>query len=362
MKILAFSDLHIGNKYIDQEVINNLIQDIKINTDPSQTIILFCGDLFHRRVELDTEEARMAIRLLSEINSLNVPCYIIQGTFSHDYNYINTIERVELNNINFIQTLTEKTIANNSGEEIKCLFIPEEYVEDQFEYYKSTVYNKKKVYDIVVMHGTFTDVLFFNNHMESEVLRKAPRFDSKDFSRHTLTVSGHIHRHQILGKKKNVVYVGSYSNMNFGHDVSNNIQLFDIDIANKSFNMETIYNSATHKFLELTIDDNNLEELDKSIISKLKNKSNREHYRVKMLSNDKLGITLLKELKREGYIKSLIIESDSNPLIEKDVKENSDEVNYKEIYHGPINEQIRTFIKEIYDVNVDLDTINKLIV
>lgn len=361
MNIITFSDLHIGNKYIDQEVLDNLILDIKTLLKPD-SVIIFCGDLFHKKFSVDSEEARQAIQLCKELDKLNVSIYIVNGTYSHDYNYIDTFKKLELINFHFIQTLSEIEVKNNINETLHTLIIPEEYIEDQQDYYKSTVYNKKKVYDLVVMHGTFIDVLFHNLSIESEILRKAPKFDSKDFSRHTLTLSGHIHRHQCLGKKKNVIYVGSYGNMNFGHDASNVIHSIDIDKANKSFVLNTTLNIKSHTFEDITIDESNIDTFESNLLPYIRNKSNRHHIRVRCKVDDNLIISTLKELKKNNSIKSLLIEN-KDTIIDNNVelKENENEIDYSEIYSGPIEEQIKTYIKEHYNVDMDIENIKAMI-
>lgn len=360
MNIIVFSDLHIANKYVDDKVLESLINNIKSLAKPD-SIICFCGDLMHKRVDLNDIYARQAISLCKEIDKLNIPSIFIGGTFSHDYNYIETFKKIELVNFKFIQTLTELEIKNNIGECINALIIPEEYVEDQQEYYKSTVYNKKKIYDLVLMHGTFTDVLFHNVSMESESLRKAPKFESKDFSRHTLTLSGHIHRHQILGKKKNVIYVGSYTNMNFGNDVSNNIHSIELDLENKSFNIKTIYNDETHLFEDIIINEDNIKDFESIILPKIKNKLDRQHFRVNFKCDDNLTLSILKDLKKEGFIKSLVYENNMNKSIEESVNNTDNEIDYKELYHGPLNSQIQTFIKETYNKDISIESINRLL-
>lgn len=358
MHLVVFSDLHIAHRMIDETIIDNLLKDIK-RLVQKDSIICFTGDLFHKKVELSNVWAKEALRLLTEINSLNIPTIIIDGTFSHDHDYINTLKESRFNNITFIQHTQELKFSNNLGETINILCIPEEYVEDQFEYYKSNVYNKKKVYDLVLMHGTFTDVLFHNVSIESETLRKSPKFDSKDFSRHTLTLSGHIHRHQILGKKKNVIYVGSYSNMNFGKDASANILSITLDKENKSFDMKVIENTSTHKFEDITIEDKDIGGFNDNLLLKFKNKPERLHYRVYMKSDDQLTINLLKDLKKDGYIKSLIVDK-----IEKEIhsKEHSDkmlseDIDYTSIYTGKIEDQVSLFIKETYNVDMTKEKI-----
>lgn len=359
MHIIAFSDLHIAHKMIDQDVLDNLVKDIKRLARPD-SIICFCGDLMHKRVELNDVYAQQAVVLFKEIDELNIPTFVIEGTFSHDYQYIDTFKKIGLKNFTFIQTMTELNVKNNTGEEISMLCIPEEYVEDQVEYYKDTVYNKKKKYDLVMMHGTFTDVLFHNVSIEAETLRKAPKFDSSDFSRHLLTLSGHIHKHQVLGKKKNVIYVGSYSMMNFGEDKSNNILSIELDTKEKTFNMEVIENTASQTFEDIEINEKNISDFEKVILPKIKNKSIRHNIRVYANIQDLLILNVLKELKKDGYIRSLVTEKiDTKTTNETETKEEG--IDYSQIYSGNIENQIQLFIKEKYGVELDTEKIKNYI-
>lgn len=358
MNLIAFSDLHIAHPMIDDEILENLVKDIKLNIK-ADSIICFTGDLMHKKVELNDIASQRAVKLLNELDELNVPIILIEGTFSHDYRYMDTLVEVGFKNVTFIRKTSELKLKNNLNEEINVLCIPEEYVEDQVEYYKNTVYNKKKVYDLVLMHGTFTDVLFHNINIESQDLRKSPKFDSNDFSRHTLTLSGHIHRHQILGKKKNIIYVGSYSNMNFGSDVSAHLLSIDLDKENKSFSMRIVDNKATHTFQDLTIDETNYHDFESVILPMINNKSDRHHLRVYMKHYDKLITDTLKQLKKDHKIKSLVCDKFDEKLnnISESSQDKVEAIDYASQYHGPLPEQIKTYISNVYDKEMDISLI-----
>lgn len=359
MKLVVFSDLHIAHKMIDEAVIDNLFLDITNNVT-KDTIICFCGDLMHKRVDLNDVYAQQAVLLFRKIDSLEVPVIVIEGTFSHDYRYIDTFKKIGLKNFTFIQELTElKDFKNNIGESLNILCIPEDYVEDQHEYYKNTVYNKKKVYDLVLMHGTFTDVLFHNVNIEADILRKAPKFDSKDFSRHILTLSGHIHKHQVLGKNKNVIYVGSYSNMNFGEDKNNTLMVVDFDKDNKNFSFKLIENTQSHKFIELELDENmTYDEFIEKYLNDIRNKSERTHYKIFYNGTDAHLIDLLKNLKKEMYVKSISLNKKTK---EKETKVDEEQTNYTNTYSGPIEQQIQTYAKNVLNKDISIEKINEIL-
>lgn len=359
MKIIVFSDLHIAHPMIDEEILENLFIDIAANTTPD-TIICFTGDLFHKRVDLNDIYSQQGITLFQKIDELNVPVIVIEGTHSHDYKYIDTFLTLKLKNFTFVQTHTELLkFKNNLNEEIDILCIPEEYPEDQFQFYANTVYTRKK-YDLVLMHGTFTDVLFHNVHIEKEALRSAPKFDSKDFSRHTLTLSGHIHRHQILGKKKNIMYVGSYSNMNFGDDKSSHMVVIDLDKDEKKFDYELIDNIKSHKFEEIELDPNiTYEEFDKSLSSMIKNKSSREHFKVYYSGKDETIRNVLNQLRKDNLIKKVVL---STPEEEQTkIVESEEEIDYMSIYSGSLEDNIKAYIKDAHNIDVDIEVIKQII-
>lgn len=81
MHIIAFSDLHIAHKMIDQDVLDNLVKDIKRLARPD-SIICFCGDLMHKRVELNDVYAQQAVVLFKEIDELDIPTFVIEGKYS----------------------------------------------------------------------------------------------------------------------------------------------------------------------------------------------------------------------------------------------------------------------------------------
>lgn len=362
MRLVVFSDLHIAHKMVDDEVLENLFMDISANVN-SETIICFTGDLFHKKVDLHDIYAQQGVMLFKKIDELGVPVIVVEGTFSHDYQYIDTFKKIGLNNFTFVQTVTElKNFKNNHGEALDILCVPEEYVEDQHEYYKSTVYNKRKVYDLVLMHGTFTDVLFHNVHIEAESLRKAPKFDSKDFQRHTLTLSGHIHKHQVLGTKKNVIYVGSYTNMNFGDDKSCNLLVIDFNKDEKSFKYNLIENNKSHKFIEVELDNNILyEEFENKYLRMFKNRCIRTHYKVFYEGTDETIKNILKQLRKDNVLNGLVLSSkklENKEILEQTLEETE---NYSHIYSGKLEDQIQLFIKNNYDKDLDSDIILKIL-
>lgn len=363
MRLVVFSDLHIAHKMVDDEILENLFIDISSNVN-NETIICFTGDLFHKKVDLHDIYAQQGVTLFKKIDELNVPVIVVEGTFSHDYQYIDTFKKIGLDNFTFVQTLTElKDFKNNIGETLDILCIPEEYIEDQNEYYKDTVYNANKIYDLVLMHGTFTDVLFHNVHIEAETLRKAPKFDSKDFKRHTLTLSGHIHKHQVLGKSKNVIYVGSYANMNFGDDKSNNLVIVDLNKNEKNFQFRLVENIKSHSFVEVELnEDISYEDFESKYLNMFKNRSSRTHYKVFYDGSDETIKNVLKQLRKDNVLNGLSL---SNKKLEnKEILEQQESdglEDYSKIYSGKLEDQIQTFIKNNYDKEISTDTIYKIL-
>ncbi len=253
--LIQFSDLHIGNKFITKRDIDELMNNIVKSITDDNTAILFTGDLLHHRVALDSEPASLAVDLLNRLDTLDVPTVILQGTKSHDMNYMEVINSRIFKNIVFIDSLSEITIVpkNHSDRPLSVLCVPEEYMDDMNDYYKDTVFSDK-FYDVVMFHGTITDVAKFNSMIESQPFKKAPLFKKSDFWKVTnIVIAGHIHEEQeYYSGDKYLNYCGSWGRMNHGSESDKMMKVIHTQLKDDNSlvveKVDNIINTVTNEF------------------------------------------------------------------------------------------------------------------
>lgn len=227
-KIIHFSDVHLKHKFATREGFDYLINTLVTNAD-NNTLVVLTGDLLHQRVSLDSDASGQVMALFNTLNSLNIRTIVIKGTRSHDYDYLEAIDTDIFNNITFVTKTTELLVDN-----LTILAVPEEYIDDQEEYYKDTIYNPDKHYNVVLFHGTISDVASYNEHIENIPFKKAPSFSKKDFFKiSNIILCGHIHKHQIYREKviddeKYLSYAGSWSRLCHGEEEDKSLQILNI--------------------------------------------------------------------------------------------------------------------------------------
>lgn len=228
-KIIHFSDVHLKHKFATKEGFSYLLNTLVSNADP-HTLVVLTGDLLHQRVSLDSDASGQVMSLFNTLNSLNIRTIVIKGTRSHDYDYLEAIDTDIFNNITFVTETTELLVDN-----LTILAVPEEYIDDQEEHYKNTLYNPEKHYNVILFHGTISDVASYNEHIENIPFKKAPSFSKKDFfARSNIVLCGHIHKHQIYREtvsetdSKYLSYAGSWSRLCHGEEEEKSLQILNI--------------------------------------------------------------------------------------------------------------------------------------
>jgi DNA repair exonuclease SbcCD nuclease subunit len=228
--VIHFSDLHIGHKHVNESHVNFLLDTISAFTllNPN-SMIVFTGDLFHTKVSVDSVHTQLAIKLLNKLDTLNVPCIFINGTRSHDHNYIQTFLDINYRNIIFVEQTTVLELddalrfCNFSKKNLSIYAIPEEYLDDeeQNEVYAPLLNSASEdFYDMVLYHGTVSDVAVYNEFIEAVPFKKAPSFSTKQFFKISNNIfAGHIHKkHLKVINNKTFCYAGSTTRMNHGEE------------------------------------------------------------------------------------------------------------------------------------------------
>lgn len=234
MKIFTIADIHIGKRNdIKNYFENELINIINIINEKRPDLIVICGDLFDKRILMNSQFAQYANILINSIadyaNTYNKKFYLLKGTLSHDFNQLNSYVYLTNSNIKIINTVTEEYLDN-----MNILFIPEEYEDSKEDYYKDTVFNSDKKYDFVFGHGMFN---FAGGYATESGKNNHIVFTVEDFSNNVYgsVIFGHIH---IRMKNKNCQYVGSYSRYNFGEEGPKGSLFIEYDEFNKNITKE----------------------------------------------------------------------------------------------------------------------------
>lgn len=314
-KIIHFSDVHLGHKHSVQEGVDYLIQQIILESDV-HTLVCMTGDLLHQRVSLDSEASGQVFKLFNTLNNLNISTVVIKGTRSHDYDYLETIDPSIFNNITFVTTLSELLIDN-----LTILAIPEEYMEDQIEYYKDTLYSGKR-YDVLLFHGTISDVASYNEHIEAIPFKKAPQFKKSEFFKVSdICLCGHIHKHQIYKNEDDAYlsYAGSWFRATHGEEETKSMQVLEIK-NNKVTDIKYINNIFATKLVTLIV----VKDKDKfyTMLSDENNSSTFKEVFSKKLSDDFKELTEISDYctNNNVYVRFIMNDHQENPLLSKLLK------------------------------------------
>jgi len=223
MRLLLLADLHIGSiKDTDYYYrnMNKIISDEIIMTHTDAVILL--GDYFDRLFKVNEEYVSLAINVMSALiracKRQKTKIRIIYGTESHEMN------QYRLFNYHFTSSHVDVKLFTTVAEEelfpgVNVLYIPEEYIDDKYEFYKNTLYSGKK-YDYIFGHGIIEEGMGIGAKVKSasdKMEKQVPRFKAGELAEAgKLNVWGHYHRHVDLDG--NVHYVGSLFRKSFGEE------------------------------------------------------------------------------------------------------------------------------------------------
>lgn len=214
---IVISDLHNGafdSKRWYQELKDNFLN--KIRNYIFIDFIVITGDFFDTKISLNSDHAKYAMKFLLDLlkicESKNCKLRIIKGTESHDNKQLEMFDTIiGMTNCDFkvIHTVEKEYLVDD----IKVLYIPEEYMDNKDEFYKDYF---SETYDFIFGHGLIDKAVFVAHLQESELTRsQAPIFKVEKL----LNICkgpiyfGHIHKPM---KYERFRYVGSFSRWSFG--------------------------------------------------------------------------------------------------------------------------------------------------
>lgn len=377
---LVLADIHLGACDINQtyKEINFLRDYIK---DRYYNFIIIAGDFWDRKIYSNEEYIVIANKLILTLLSRCDKLRIINGTRSHDNNQNSIFKQYEENMANdllkkdidfkIINTVEEELLFDN----INVLYVPEEYMYDQKEYYADTLYSNKE-YNYIFGHGIIEEGMVNatrNIKITSEKRKKAPIFKVKLLEDRCIgqVYFGHYHTHTEI--TDNVFYVGSFSRYKFGEEEDKGF--YEISTDGEIYENNFIHNTSTQTYVQIAYSfkskifnqDINLPEELKLIINK-KNKSGIDKLKIIFnipdeYPNSEFFINVVNDIFRDlddfkieitnGYITT---KRNVNKELLKDM---IDKYHYVFEKNVPIEDTISSFIKDKYNKDISSDKIKK---
>jgi len=352
VKIANIADIHWGSinpKKLYNDLKTEFIDKIK---DEDLDMIMILGDYFDHKIPLTDQSSILGIKFLSQLCSFakkrNIEIRILRGTKTHDFNQLDNFKSLESTYENFriINTVSEELFNG-----LKFLYVPEEYMNDQDEYYREF---KDKEWDCIYGHGTWDVYAFQNQISESErPIKGSPVFMYNEWADnvHYDIIFGHIH---VRNTHKRLHYPGSFERWCHGEETPKGFIIQEIN--KDGSNIRFIKNTKATEYTTVNLSElvNAGEDL-KDTISKIEQlKKDNSNFRVKVGSNmsmDDLGI-LKETFSNENSIR-IELQSVKEQLQEKALEEH-------DFLGNDVSENIQAFIKEKFGKDISIEEIEEI--
>ncbi|ALN97722.1 hypothetical protein Bp8pS_043 [Bacillus phage vB_BpuM-BpSp] len=355
----AIADIHFGKK--DDISLFNQLNDVfikKINQEKSDIdFVIIAGDLFDRVLKLNEVGSNLAIKFVDTLvdlsNEYNFAIRILKGTRTHDFNQLGNFKHIEAKEyprFQIIESVEEEEIFPD----IYFLYLPEEYMDNPEDFYKSYFNLEEDVkYDMIFFHGTF-DFVGYIPHIESERhVKEAPVFNSDQISSivHGKAIGGHIHtRHTYKDK---IEYTSSFSRFSFGEEKPKGFVEITYDPQELKCNTRFIENTLAPDYITINMEEMAGISLEDKIkrVNALKKEYKNIRIKAKNINNE--DVTLMKGL----------VNGDDN--IKLDIKKDDIEDKIDEAYLFIINKEyslpktVQKYIELETGKNLSIDEINK---
>lgn len=196
--------------------------------------LLQMGDWFDKRLSLDSEDAKVAMRVLVKLCQLcqnrGVPFRILRGTLSHDY--------FQLQNYHPLETEypTFRIIGTAEHEELlpgfDVLWMPEEYPQDYSDYYSRFFFNEEGAalgYDAIFGHGEIDVAANWSSMNEGERhYGGTPCHSAETLMEHCFGPIWFGHVHKRFRHKKRLGYPGSFTRWCHGEEDPKGFDVLDL--------------------------------------------------------------------------------------------------------------------------------------
>ena len=273
---LVLADLHIG-AYSSTQTRKEFLFLKDFMKDKYYSFIIIAGDYFDKKLYSNEEYIVIANELFLFLLSRCDKLRMVAGTKSHDNDQYKIFSQYENKSVSelldkeidfrVINTFEEE----NLFDELKVLYLPEEYIYDKKEYYKD-ILNKENEYDYVFGHGVIQEAMtnaVRATKKDSSKRKKAPVFNTMELSRicKGQVYFGHYHINTNINNK--VFYVGSYSRYKFGEEEAKGF--YEISTNGNHYVNHFVENVSTEKYVQIPYSFNNdIFKSDTDVLSKLK--------------------------------------------------------------------------------------------
>jgi hypothetical protein len=249
----------------------------------------------------------MVIKFIDDLLTLayefNIKVRMILGTKSHDLNQLDNFKYLENSDIDFkiITKVQEEELMPN----LSVLYVPEEYVINQNDYYKEFFKecDEETKYDLCFGHATWDFEALGDQIQESErPIKGSPVFKFSEWNKYFFgcLIFGHIHN-KVFYKNK-VYYTGSYSRWCYGEESSKGFLDIEYDISTTKHTVKFVENTLAPLYLTVKlselIDMESTTEEKVQAIDKFKNDNKDVHVRLKIdmeIAKDEGSVAILKE-------------------------------------------------------------------
>ena len=214
---------------------------------------MFGGDTFNMKEYVSSVTFKEILNFIKDLiiltKRLNTKIIFIEGTRTHDSLQLETLEIIfnhilNCDRIKFVNTVEEDNISGMS-----VLYLPEEYIVDQNEYYKE-YFNKH--YDLILGHG-ITDKIWYASRDKSVDLNHhttAPIFKVEELCRVANYVYfGHIHEHKSYGPNNRFTSVGPSTVWEYGKEWDCGYYIVEYDTHSCLMMEEFVVNEYAPKLL-----------------------------------------------------------------------------------------------------------------
>lgn len=353
---IVIADIHFGKP--NTKILMDELKEIfisKIMEYKKLDLIVIAGDLFDSKLYYNSEALNSAVDFVEQLLFITKPLgtriFIVEGTRSHD----NLQPTILTNRIADIRLKCFDTVSEYSmyKGEFNMLFLPEEYVVDQNEYYKDYF---DKSYDMIFGHG-MVDKMWFSKTNKTELpeITQVPIFKVEDLARLGVkTYFGHIH----MPKNWDTFsYVGSFTRWCQGEEEPKGFIKFSFNTESKVLEEEFIENYLAPIYITRTYQIESFNTLtDLNIeLDKFLDKFMSEDVKLRLIINvptDVNNFNVIKNFLINKFLKDVNIKLIISNINKKEFTElteaKEEEVKYNYLHNTSLNieDQISLFIKD----------------
>lgn len=252
-KGLLIADLHIG--VVPCELLYNEIKNtiFPLLEQKKYDYIIFLGDYFDHKFQLNEDNSFYSLKIMQEIVKRckkDIKIRMVYGTKSHEWDQYKILSTFSSEyDFRIIYQVEEEELFPD----MKILYLPEEYVDNKYDYYKD-YFDSECKYDYVFGHGVIQEVmkeasLNIENSKDTK-RKKVATFTSGELERVCKgnVFFGHYHIHSNIHDK--VFYVGSFTRWQFGEEDEKGI--YEVSYDGKEYYQNFIINEPAPTYKTIT--------------------------------------------------------------------------------------------------------------